>query len=236
MESLCIPKFFIFLRFFCWHPVVVVVVVVVVIIEEKGEIRSEYTAHRTRRTLADEGSGAEQHVAVGTWTASSCVSAQETEIWPNPEGKSGLGRKRKAPIASETTTKILQGVLCSRAGGCEEKKLESSLPDANRPNPATSRVSRPETAPVTAERHAAEFSAGEAPSNSGWCPAEAGRYTTREPDNRALWAASVIVTEVGCCSVFCGVNPPYWNLDAEEDVVRTPLSDESGGPLSVPGS
>ncbi len=35
MESLCIPKFFISIRFICCHPVVVVVV-----IEEEGEIWS----------------------------------------------------------------------------------------------------------------------------------------------------------------------------------------------------
>ena len=94
---------------------------------------------------------------------------------------------------------------------------------------------RPETAP-TAERQAVKFSAEKAPSNGGWCPAENGRYNTLGSDNRAFWAASVIVTESGCCSVNCGVNPPYWNLDVEEDVVRTPLSDESRRPLSVRGS
>jgi len=41
--------------------------------------------------------------------------------------------------------------------------------------------------------------------------------------------ASAAFTEAGRCSVECSVNPPYWNRDAEEDVVRTPLSDESRG-------
>jgi len=114
------PKFFISLRVFCWHPVVVVVVVV--IIEEKGEIRSEYTAHRTRRTLADEGSGAEQHMAVGTWTASSCVSAQETEIWPNPEGKSGLGaEKESADCLGNENKDITRRVMFGSWGLREEE-------------------------------------------------------------------------------------------------------------------
>ena len=173
----------------------------------------------------------------GTWTTSSCVSAQETEIWRNPEGESGLGRGSKAPITSETTTKILQGVLCSRAGGCEVKKLESSL------QVPTGRT-RQRAECFCADRRQLQRQSDKrsnsqqkkAPSNSGWCPAENGRYNTLGSDNRAFWAASVIVTEAGYCSVNCGVNPPYWNLDVEEDVVRTPLSDESRRPLSVRGS
>jgi hypothetical protein len=48
---------------------------------------------------------------------------------------------------------------------------------------------------------------------------------------RASMASSIatlaLFTKTGCCSVGYGRHPHYWNLDAEEDVVRTPLSDES---------
>lgn len=51
------------------------------------------------------------------------------------------------------------------------------------------------------------------------------KKTFEDRDGLALWIASF--TKAGCGSAGCGEVPPYWNLDAEEDVVRTPLSEES---------
>jgi hypothetical protein len=144
---------------------------------------------------------------------------------PGPGGKRACRRKKKAPIAlgnskqkKDITMFCMVGDWRTRGG-----QLTLSLFNCRSTASELTSVHLLQVVPVAGNHISTTRTQNERRRTRAY-----GVKGSEASRTFALADANILAAEAcRCCRGKYGGDPHYWNLDAEEDVVRTPLSDES---------